>query len=72
MHFEVTTITRQNIHNDIKTHPKFTALPKFIKTLYNMIEEPSTNAIICWAGKNPGFRILDKEAFEENLLQRYF
>jgi hypothetical protein len=48
------------------------SLPKFIKALYLMVNDDATNDIICWAGKNPGFRILDKPRFEEELLQKYF
>lgn len=48
------------------------SLPKFIKALYLMVKDEQNKDIICWAGKNPGFRIVDKTRFENELLPRHF
>ena len=48
------------------------SLPKFIKALFLMVSDPETDHIICWADKAQGFRILNKEAFEDVLLPKYF
>lgn len=48
------------------------SLPKFIKALFLMVQDPETDHIICWAEKSQGFRILNKEIFEDVLLPKYF
>lgn len=44
----------------------------FLKKLYDMVDDDSTNSIISWTSSNDSFTILDITQFSLHLLPKYF
>lgn len=47
-------------------------VPPFLTKTYNMVEDPSTDAIVSWGATDKSFIVWNKEDFEKDLLSRYF
>ena len=50
----------------------FDQVPPFLAKTYNMVEDPSTNAIVSWGATGESFIVWNTQDFEKDLLPRYF
>ncbi|EEB09204.2 transcription factor Hsf1 [Schizosaccharomyces japonicus yFS275] len=54
------------------TLPQTRRVNQFSNKLYNMVNEPSTNNLICWSERGDSFLVLGHEDFAKTVLPRYF
>lgn len=46
--------------------------PPFLSKTYDMVEDPSTDAIVSWSPANNSFVVWDPPEFSRDLLPKYF
>ena len=52
--------------------PNANAPPPFLSKTYDMVEDPSTDAIVSWSATNNSFIVWDPPQFARDLLPKYF
>ncbi|TKY70043.1 Heat stress transcription factor A-1d [Spatholobus suberectus] len=52
--------------------PNANAPPPFLSKTYDMVEDPSTDAIVSWSATNNSFVVWDPPEFARDLLPKYF
>jgi len=52
--------------------PNANAPPPFLSKTYDMVEDPSTDAIVSWSATNNSFIVWDPPEFARDLLPKYF
>uniref|UniRef100_A0A8C6ZYW6 Heat shock factor protein 3 n=1 Tax=Nothoprocta perdicaria TaxID=30464 RepID=A0A8C6ZYW6_NOTPE len=48
------------------------AVPGFLAKLWALVEDPTSDAVICWSRNGENFCILDEQRFAKELLPKYF
>ncbi|XP_060105223.1 heat shock factor protein 3-like [Heteronotia binoei] len=48
------------------------AVPGFLAKLWALVEDPGSDAVICWSRNGQNFSILDEQRFAKELLPKYF
>ncbi|KAK1436311.1 hypothetical protein QVD17_02090 [Tagetes erecta] len=52
--------------------PAVNAPPPFLVKTYDMVDDPSTDAVVSWSGANNSFIVRDPPEFARHLLPKYF
>uniref|UniRef100_A0A8C4JIK9 Heat shock factor protein 3-like n=1 Tax=Dromaius novaehollandiae TaxID=8790 RepID=A0A8C4JIK9_DRONO len=52
--------------------PGAAAVPGFLAKLWALVEDPQSDAVICWSRNGENFCILDEQRFAKELLPKYF
>merc|ERR1712137_1004459 len=44
----------------------------FVRKTFDIVSDPSTNAIVCWSSSGSSFLVLEEHAFQKEVLPKYF
>ncbi|XP_058084885.1 heat stress transcription factor A-1 [Magnolia sinica] len=59
-------------HGNSSNIPNANAPPPFLSKTYDMVDDPSTDAIVSWSAGNNSFVVWDPPEFQKVLLPKYF
>lgn len=48
------------------------SIPHFLSKTFEMVSDPSTNAIVSWSSTNKSFIVWNQPDFSKNLLPKFF
>lgn len=47
-------------------------LPSFLRSLFSIVNDPATDALVCWSGDGTSFIITDADSFAAAVLPQYY
>jgi heat shock transcription factor len=47
-------------------------VPQFVSKLYEIVDDPTCNDAICWTAEGTSFVVLNPDAFQNEMLPKYF